>query len=185
MERFSRLRACGASNPHRTAAMPIFRVSVTARTAKAVSYQHRSGATKIDFRGTDLLPACPRRGEESRASRATSRSRWNSRAAAGDEVRRRISHLCAVGHHSGGPHGQPGRGPAQWNKEQAGRKYRAAGVRTDGYRRTLLRGYAAERPDCDGKCGARRYQGQDRGDRCQVRTVAARPICSAWRTRWR
>ena len=37
-------------------APPIYRVSVTARTAKAVSYQHRNGATKIDFRGTDLLP---------------------------------------------------------------------------------------------------------------------------------
>lgn len=35
---------------------PIYRVTVTARTAKAVNYQHRSGATKIDFRGTDLLP---------------------------------------------------------------------------------------------------------------------------------
>ena len=35
---------------------PIFRASVTARTAKAINYRHRSGATKIDFRGTDLLP---------------------------------------------------------------------------------------------------------------------------------
>ena len=35
---------------------PIYRVSVTARTTKAISYQHRSGATRIDFRGTDLLP---------------------------------------------------------------------------------------------------------------------------------
>src|SRR5664279_3453833 len=35
---------------------PIYRVTVTARTAKAISYQHRSGATKVDFRGTDLLP---------------------------------------------------------------------------------------------------------------------------------
>ena len=40
---------------------PIYRVSVTARTAKAVSYQHRSGATKIDFIGTELLPGA--RGE--------------------------------------------------------------------------------------------------------------------------
>ena len=40
---------------------PIYRVSVTARTAKAVSYQHRSGSTKIDFIGTDLLPGA--RGE--------------------------------------------------------------------------------------------------------------------------
>ena len=37
-------------------AIPIYRVSVTARTAKAINYRHRSGATKIDFRGTALLP---------------------------------------------------------------------------------------------------------------------------------
>src|SRR6202163_4357904 len=35
---------------------PIYRVTVTQRTAKAISYQHRSGATKIDFRGTPLMP---------------------------------------------------------------------------------------------------------------------------------
>jgi outer membrane protein OmpA-like peptidoglycan-associated protein len=42
-------------------ATPIYRVEVTARTAKAVNYQHRGGATKIDFRGTELLPSA--RGE--------------------------------------------------------------------------------------------------------------------------
>ena len=35
---------------------PIYRVTVTERTAKAISYQHRSGATKIDFSGTALMP---------------------------------------------------------------------------------------------------------------------------------
>ena len=40
---------------------PIYRVSVTARSAKAINYQHRSGATQIDFRGTELLPMA--RGE--------------------------------------------------------------------------------------------------------------------------
>ncbi len=40
---------------------PIYRVSVTERTAKAINYQHRSGATKIDFRGTELMPKA--RGE--------------------------------------------------------------------------------------------------------------------------
>lgn len=40
---------------------PIYRVTVTAKTAKAINYSHRSGATKIDFRGTELLPAA--RGE--------------------------------------------------------------------------------------------------------------------------
>ncbi len=36
--------------------VPIYRVTVVARTTKAVNYRHRSGATKIDFRGTPLLP---------------------------------------------------------------------------------------------------------------------------------
>ncbi|HWR14778.1 MAG TPA: OmpA family protein [Terriglobales bacterium] len=36
---------------------PIFRVNVVSRTVQAVNYQHRSGATKMDFAGTDLMPA--------------------------------------------------------------------------------------------------------------------------------
>ena len=35
---------------------PIYRLSLTPRTVKAINYQHRSGATRIDFRGTELLP---------------------------------------------------------------------------------------------------------------------------------
>jgi outer membrane protein OmpA-like peptidoglycan-associated protein len=35
---------------------PVYRVTVTERTAKAISYQHRSGATRIDFLGTPLMP---------------------------------------------------------------------------------------------------------------------------------
>jgi outer membrane protein OmpA-like peptidoglycan-associated protein len=41
--------------------MPIYRVTVVARTMKAINYNHRSGSTKIDFRGTTLLPEA--RGE--------------------------------------------------------------------------------------------------------------------------
>ena len=41
--------------------MPIYRITVIDRTAKAINYQHRSGATKIDFKGTDLMPGS--RGE--------------------------------------------------------------------------------------------------------------------------
>jgi len=36
--------------------VPIFRVVVVARTIKAINYRHRSGATKVDFRGTSLMP---------------------------------------------------------------------------------------------------------------------------------
>ena len=45
-------------NANRAAAgqAPIYRVTVTERTAKAISYQHRSGATKIGFSGTALMP---------------------------------------------------------------------------------------------------------------------------------
>jgi len=35
---------------------PTFRVVVTSRTTTAVNYKHRSGATKVDFSGTDLMP---------------------------------------------------------------------------------------------------------------------------------
>ena len=34
---------------------PTFRVIVTSRTTQAVNYKHRSGATKVDFAGTDLM----------------------------------------------------------------------------------------------------------------------------------
>jgi outer membrane protein OmpA-like peptidoglycan-associated protein len=36
---------------------PIYRVDVVSRTVQAVNYQHRSGATKLNFAGTDLMPA--------------------------------------------------------------------------------------------------------------------------------
>jgi len=36
---------------------PIFRVSVTSRNVQAMNYKHRGGATKLDFAGTDLMPA--------------------------------------------------------------------------------------------------------------------------------
>jgi outer membrane protein OmpA-like peptidoglycan-associated protein len=40
---------------------PIYRVTVVARTTKAINYNHRSGPTNIDFRGTPLMPEA--RGE--------------------------------------------------------------------------------------------------------------------------
>ncbi len=40
---------------------PIYRITVVARTTKAINYNHRSGATRIGFRGTALMPEA--RGE--------------------------------------------------------------------------------------------------------------------------
>ena len=42
---------------------PIFRVDVTSKTIRAVNYHNRQGTTKIDFRGTSLMPDA--RGEAS------------------------------------------------------------------------------------------------------------------------
>lgn len=41
--------------------VPIYRITVVARTTKAINYNHRSGSTKIGFRGTALMPEA--RGE--------------------------------------------------------------------------------------------------------------------------
>jgi outer membrane protein OmpA-like peptidoglycan-associated protein len=45
----------------RGASVPIYRITVVARTTKAINYHHRSGSTTIGFRGTALLPEA--RGE--------------------------------------------------------------------------------------------------------------------------
>jgi outer membrane protein OmpA-like peptidoglycan-associated protein len=47
------------SDPNRVEPMdktPLYHVTVVERSAKAVNYQHRGGATKINFKGTDLMP---------------------------------------------------------------------------------------------------------------------------------
>src|SRR5581483_7681340 len=51
-------QSSAAENAARLAAgsLPIYRVTVVERTTEAVNYRNRGGATKIDFRGTPLLP---------------------------------------------------------------------------------------------------------------------------------
>src|SRR5215475_9170813 len=39
----------------------IYKVTVVEHTTRAINYQHRSGSTQVDFRGTDLMPEA--RGE--------------------------------------------------------------------------------------------------------------------------
>ncbi len=45
-----------ASEEVQAGSQPIYRVTVVARTAKAVNYRHRSGWTKVDLQGTPLAP---------------------------------------------------------------------------------------------------------------------------------
>lgn len=52
-------RQTHSSDPNRVEPMdktPLYHVTVVERSAKAVNYQHRGGATKINFKGTDLMP---------------------------------------------------------------------------------------------------------------------------------
>jgi outer membrane protein OmpA-like peptidoglycan-associated protein len=43
--------------PDQSGQMPVFRVHVYARSARAVNYRHRGGSTTVDFKGTSLMPA--------------------------------------------------------------------------------------------------------------------------------
>src|SRR5438105_3329855 len=40
----------------RSGSVPVFRVTVVSHTTKAINYRHRSGSTKVGFRGTPLMP---------------------------------------------------------------------------------------------------------------------------------
>jgi len=50
------LQAQSAAETQQPEHVPVFRVVVVARTIKAINYRHRSGQTKVDFRGTSLMP---------------------------------------------------------------------------------------------------------------------------------
>ena len=57
------LSAVGQTNSQTSMAVepmdhtPTFRVTVVSRSVQAVNYKHRAGASKLDFAGTDLMPA--------------------------------------------------------------------------------------------------------------------------------
>src|SRR5579863_6009840 len=56
---FMALSSCtvfAQTEPQNTGSVPIYRITVVARTTKAINYRHRSGSTNIDFQGTSLLP---------------------------------------------------------------------------------------------------------------------------------
>jgi outer membrane protein OmpA-like peptidoglycan-associated protein len=44
-------------NVQAASTMPTFRVTVISRSVQAVNYEHRSGSSKLDFAGTDLMPS--------------------------------------------------------------------------------------------------------------------------------
>ena len=128
---FGSLMACGillaqapqAPNPAQRnvpeqtgAPVPIYRVTVVARTTKAINYNHRSGPTEIDFRGTALMPDA--RGQakvESKQGVIRINAEWTT--AAPEPVRPRIPDLCSVGHHARGPRDECRRSGTERRKE--------------------------------------------------------------------
>lgn len=58
---FAMASALTAQVPDPDVPLTTFKVEVVAKTAKAINYRHRSGATKINFEGTSILPKA--RGE--------------------------------------------------------------------------------------------------------------------------
>ena len=165
--------------------MPVYRATVTERTAKAVNYQHRSGATKIDFAGTSLMP------KASGEAKVESKQGYMEIEVEFDELqpanRQGSEYLTYV----------------LWAISPEGRTSNLGEILLNGTRSKLnvttelqvfglvvtaepyYCGHSAERSDCDGKRGARGHEGEDRGDRRQVRTAAARANISVWPTRWR
>jgi outer membrane protein OmpA-like peptidoglycan-associated protein len=50
------MNALAQTESQKTGTIPIYRIVVVARTTQAINYRHRSGATKINFQGTTLMP---------------------------------------------------------------------------------------------------------------------------------
>jgi hypothetical protein len=75
---FYRTSSDKPSNPNRRAMnyTPTYKVTVISRTARAVNYQHRGGATKLDFAGTELMPQANGQAKVE-SKKATSKSKWN------------------------------------------------------------------------------------------------------------
>jgi outer membrane protein OmpA-like peptidoglycan-associated protein len=56
MPAMSQSQAPAVNTQKQQESSPLYRVTVVARTTKAINYRHLSGPTQIDFRGTVLLP---------------------------------------------------------------------------------------------------------------------------------
>ena len=54
---FAQTNSQSAGNVEPMSTTPTFRVTVISRSVQAVNYKHRSGASKVDFAGTALMPA--------------------------------------------------------------------------------------------------------------------------------
>jgi outer membrane protein OmpA-like peptidoglycan-associated protein len=54
---FAQINSQTTGDVEHMSSTPTFRVTVISRSVQAVNYQHRSGSSKLDFAGTDLMPS--------------------------------------------------------------------------------------------------------------------------------
>jgi outer membrane protein OmpA-like peptidoglycan-associated protein len=54
---FAQINSQTTGDVEHRSSTPTFRVTVISRSVQAVNYQHRSGSSKLDFAGTDLMPS--------------------------------------------------------------------------------------------------------------------------------
>jgi outer membrane protein OmpA-like peptidoglycan-associated protein len=54
---FAQINSQATGDVEHRSSTPTFRVTVISRSVQAVNYQHRSGSSKLDFAGTDLMPS--------------------------------------------------------------------------------------------------------------------------------
>ncbi len=87
---------------------PIFIVKTVERDLPAVNYFHRSGSTKVGLKGTDLMPGA--KGEanvQSERGRITVGVEYEGLTPANGFLGNEYLDVCAVGHLSRWPSGEP------------------------------------------------------------------------------
>jgi len=149
---------------------PIYRVTVVARTTKAINYNHRSGATRIGFRGTALMPEA--RGEAKVESKQgvikidAQMERLEPATMFGPEYLTYVMWAITP----------EGRATNVGEQDEAGCYHGVTIFRLNCNRRTLFRGDATQRCSGDGELRQAGYHWNHRTSRRKVRAVTERPV---------
>ena len=88
---------------------PLYRVTVVARTTKAINYSHAKGSTPIDFKGTVLMPFAKGEAKVEGKKGVISVSAKFDKLSPASTVRPAISDLRVVGGDAGGARVESGR----------------------------------------------------------------------------
>ena len=161
----------------KTAATPIYRITVVARTTKAINYNHRSGSTRIGFRGTALMPEA--RGEAKVQSEQgvikidAEMEKLGPATQFGPEYLTYV--MWAIT-----PEGRATNvGEVLLNQQrqnEIGRNHPAAILRLDRDRRAVFRRHTTERRGGDGEFRQERHRRHHRRSGREIRAAAERAV---------